>query len=254
MKLHYRSAGNGEPLIILHGLFGSLDNWYTISKKLSESFTVYAVDQRNHGRSPHSDSHTYDDLVDDLRAFMKDHDIGRANLLGHSMGGTAAMHFALQYPDAAERLIVVDIAPRKYPPKHDTIFDALDGIDPAEYSKRSGIDEALSRTLPDEQVRMFIMKNITRDKSDRFVWKMNLDAIRKNYDTIIGGPGFNGSYGKPTLFIKGARSGYIADEDESVITELFPNSTLRTIPDAGHWVHAEAPELFIEAVREFLEA
>jgi esterase len=254
MKLHYRSAGNGEPLIILHGLFGSLDNWYTISKKLSESFTVYAVDQRNHGRSPHRDSHTYDDLVDDLRAFMKDRDIGGVNLLGHSMGGTAAMHFALQYPDEVARLIVVDIAPRKYRPKHDTIFEALDGIDPGTHSKRSGIDEALSRTLPDERVRMFLMKNIIRDKNDRFVWKMNLDAIRKNYDAIIGGPDFTGSYGKPALFIKGARSGYIADGDEAVIRKLFPKAILKTIPDAGHWVHAEAPELFIEAVREFLEA
>jgi len=253
-QLNYRSFGQGDPVIILHGLFGSLDNWYTIAKKLSDQYTIYAVDQRNHGRSPHYDSHTYEDLANDLYLFLHEQNIDSAHLIGHSMGGTAAMQFAAHRPEMVAKLVVVDMAPRNYEPRHDTIFDAFDAIDPAHYSKRREIDEALKDYLPEYGVRQYILKNIERGENNKYGWKFNLSAIRKNYLSIISGPDIKEPISHPTLFIKGERSSYITEDDKEEINKLFPNSTIETIPDAGHWVHADSPDRFLRTVREFLES
>lgn len=251
--LHFRSFGEGYPLIVLHGLFGSLDNWYTIGKKLSNRYQVYLVDLRNHGRSPHYESHTYDDLANDLYIFMHERHLDCAHIMGHSMGGTTAMQFSAQRSDMVNKLIVVDIAPRDYEPRHDAIFQAFKAADPSRFSRRKDIDEALKTYLPDYAVRQYILKNITRDKEKNFRWKFNVQAIRENYRAIISGPQIEKAIPKPTLFVKGGRSSYITDEDTTKMEKMFPNMQLETIPGATHWVHADAPDLLIRTVRKFLD-
>jgi esterase len=170
--LHFRSYGEGYPLIILHGLFGSLDNWHTIGKRLSDRYHVFLVDQRNHGRSPYFPSHTYDDLADDLYIFMHEQHLDCAHIMGHSMGGTAAMQFSAQRGDMVNRLIVVDMAPRDYQPRHDSIFKAFEAADLSTFTRRKEIDEAFKTHLSDYAVRQYILKNITRDDKNKFRWKL----------------------------------------------------------------------------------
>ncbi len=251
MQLHFKSFGEKYPVIILHGLFGALDNWYTIGKKLSTGYRVYVVDQRNHGRSPHSDSHTYDDLANDLYLFMHEQNIDTAHIIGHSMGGTAAMQFAAQRPDMVNKLIVVDMAPRDYQPRHDELFKAFDAVDPSEFSRRKEIDNAFKKYLPDYAVRQYILKNISRDDKKRYRWKFNLKAIKENYKSIISGPDIGEAISHPALFIKGGRSSYITDDDYKNIKRLFTDVNIVTIPGASHWVHTDAPDRFLEIVRDF---
>ncbi len=253
MQLHFQSFGEGYPLIILHGLFGALDNWYTIGKKLSDTYNVYAVDQRNHGRSPHHDSHTYNDLANDLYLFMHEQNIDTAHILGHSMGGTTAMQFAAHRPEMINKLIVVDMAPRDYEPRHDSLFKAFEAVDPWQFSRRNEIDEALERYVPDPAVRQYLLKNITRDDDHRFRWKFNVKAIKENYQAIVSGPEIDGTISAPTLFIKGERSSYITDDDVKMIKEIFQKVEIETIPDAGHWIHSDAPDRLLEIVKEFLK-
>lgn len=252
MQLHFKSFGEKDPLIILHGLFGTLDNWYTIGKKLSDTYRVYVIDQRNHGRSPHHDSHTYDDLANDLYLFMHEQNIDGAHIMGHSMGGTAAMQFAAQRPEMVVKLIVVDMSPRDYHPRHDVLFKAFKAVDPSKFSRRKEIDDALKQYIPEYAVRQYILKNITRDDEKRFRWKFNLKAIKENYKSIISGPDITEAISHPTLFIKGGQSSYISDDDQKKIKRLFPAVKIETIPGASHWVHTDAPERFLEVVRKFL--
>jgi esterase len=254
MQLRHTSFGNGHPLIILHGLFGSLDNWQTIARKLSGDFRVIALDQRNHGGSPHVDSLSYGALAQDLYTFMREQRIDSAYLLGHSMGGSAAMQFAAERPDMVDRLIVVDIAPRAYEPRHEKVLDAIRSVDPAQFSKRNEIDGALRSFLPDTAVRQFILKNIARDGGGHFRWKFNAAAIMKNYPALLSAPDIQGTILPPTLFIIGERSSYVTDDDRAMIQRRFRDVTFRTIPGAGHWTHADVPDEFCSAVREFLTA
>ncbi len=252
MKLNYQRYGQGRPLIILHGLFGSLTNWHTLSKRLSEQYQVFAVDQRNHGSSPHSPHFNYKELAADLREFMDEQQLASTYLLGHSMGGKTAMQFALSYPDLVEKLIVVDIAPKAYPPHHDEIFDALCELELSRYNSRSELDQALAGKISSVGVRQFLLTNVTRDEAGRFTWKINLDAIYQNYAAIIAELDQTGRFHKPTLFVRGATSDYIQDEDAGLITSIFPQARITTIDGAGHWVHAEAPAAFFDVVHEFL--
>ena len=252
MQLHYQSFGQGRPLIILHGLFGSSTNWNTLSKALAAHYRVLAVDQRNHGGSPHTDDLSYALLAEDLREFMQQQGLATAYLLGHSMGGKTAMEFALRYPAAVERLIVVDIAPRPYPPHHDEILDALCDLDLAAYRSRSELDAALAGRIPDLTTRQFLLTNATRDESGGFRWKLNLPALERNYDQIVGGVTTGRSFAGPALFVRGERSDYVQPSDEPEIRALFPQASIVTVADAGHWVHAEAPAEFARLVREFL--
>jgi len=252
MKLYFHVTGRGRPLVILHGLFGSGDNWYTPAKVFGEKFKVYAVDQRNHGRSPHSDHFDYRIMADDLNNLLIHEGIQSIYLLGHSMGGKTAMQFSLMYPEKVDRLIIVDVAPKAYPPKHDQIFDALFALKLEKCKSRSELDSAMSQHISDQAVRQLLLKNVFRDDEGKFKWRIDVNAIHKNYDKINEAINWSGQFTKPALFIKGSRSHYILDADISQIISLFPFARLVAIEDAGHWVHAEAPQKFTGLVMEFL--
>jgi len=255
MNLHYKTYGTGTPLIILHGLFGSLDNWATLSKAFGKHCKVFALDQRNHGRSPHSNTFNYEVMASDLDAFMQQHGIHSACVLGHSMGGKTAMQFALTYQEKTDKLIVVDVAPKTYDRRHDEILDALSSLDLSLYSARRKVDEALATMIPDVAVRQFLLKNLRRSESGAFTWKINLGIIKKHYSEIADRPPAAGRvFMQPTLFIKGERSSYIGEHDHRIIMGLFPRATIVTVEGAGHWVHADAPQQLTRIVLDFLGA
>ena len=252
MTLNYKSFGEGFPVIILHGLFGTLDNWQTIAKKLAENYQVYIVDQRNHGRSPHDDTFNYEVLAEDLQAFMESQWIYEAHVIGHSMGGKTAMQFALTYPELVNQLIVVDIAPKAYEGGHQGIFEALFSLDLEKINSRKEADVLLAEKINDFGVRQFLLKNLTRNKAGGFKWKMNLPAIYQNYNQILSAIDNDDSFNKPTLFIRGGQSDYIEEGDLKEINNLFPIANLKTVENAGHWVHAVAPATLLNMVTSFL--
>lgn len=254
MVLFSRILGHGEPVVILHGLFGSLNNWSTLGKRLAEGYRVHLVDQRNHGRSPHDPVHTYKAMAEDLFGYFRDNSVSSANLIGHSMGGKTAMEFALAHPEAVRRLVVVDISPRTTMSRHDAILDALTSLRPERFSSRENIDEALKAKIPDPAVRQFLLTNLKREEDGHYSWKMNLNALQKNYGEINRGIENGRTYTGPTLFLKGANSPYIGGEDTPLIRALFPKVEFQTIPGAGHWVHAEAPDEFLRVVGQFISS
>jgi len=253
MQLNYKKLGEGEPLVILHGLFGMLDNWFTLGKKFAEDFTVYLIDLRNHGQSPHSDDWNYKTMSDDLLEFFDEHNIEKANIIGHSMGGKTAMCFAGEHPERVKKLVVVDIAPRFYPIHHDTILSALLSIDLENLKSRNEADELLSRYISDFGTKQFLLKNLARKENDntKFEWKFNLPVIAENIHEV-GVETITGSIA-PTLFIRGDKSDYINQVDEQEIKKLYPNSEIVSI-NSGHWVHAEKPEEFYNSVLNFLKS
>ncbi len=254
MELNYKAFGQGEPLIILHGLFGTLDNWQTIAKQLAEHFSVFIVDQRNHGRSPHLPEISYRLMAEDLQHFMEQQWVHRAHILGHSMGGKTAMQFALDYPDMVDRLVVVDIAPGANEGGHETIFSAMLDLDLTNTENRTQADEELKRRIPEYGVRQFLLKNLSRDKATGgYRWKMNLTALHKQYHEILAAvSGHEEQFDGPTLFIRGGKSDYIGSPEEQQIATMFPTAELKTVASAGHWVHAEAPKELLELVLAFL--
>lgn len=253
MELNYKSLGQGEPLIVLHGLFGTLDNWQTLAKAWAEDYLVYLVDLRNHGRSPHVDGLSYPSMAQDLSEFMEQNWIHKAHVLGHSMGGKVAMELALTYPDLVDKLIVVDIAPRPYAPGHDDVFAALFAVDLQKLESRQEAEAILEKHLDEWGVRQFLLKNLSRTKEGGFEWKMNLPVIYRDYARILEPPTETEPFEGPSLFIRGAASRYVKDEDMLRIQELFPRSTLSTVPGAGHWVHADQPEILKKLVVDFLQ-
>lgn len=252
MDLHYKHFGQGPPLIILHGLFGTLDNWQTLGKKLAEQFSVFLIDQRNHGRSPHVAAHDYPSLAEDLCTFMVERGLPSASLLGHSMGGKVAMEFALQYPEMTDKLIVVDISPKQYSGGHELIFKALMALDLYSISDRGEAEEQLGNYIKDRGTLQFLLKNLSRHKEGYFEWKMNLPVLYQYYQEIMGPPIARGYFPGEALFIRGGRSDYVLDSDFQTIHTYFPNARILTIPEAGHWVHADAPEELFSAVTAFL--
>jgi esterase len=251
MKLFYRQSGQGEPLIILHGLFGSSDNWYTLAKTFAENFTVYLIDQRNHGQSPHSEDFNYKLLTEDLFEFVNDHRLKKVNIIGHSMGGKAAMNFAVKYPERVKKLIVVDIVPKAYPVHHDNILEGLLSLTLPKVSSRTEADELLGKYIPELDVRQFLLKNLYRSSAGAFAWRLNLNAIDKHIEEIGEGMQYDGQYKGPTLFIVGARSKYFKMGDENLLQQIFPAYKLVTL-DSGHWVQAEKPKEFAEIAIPFL--
>ena len=253
MELNFKTFGQGDPIIILHGLFGTLDNWQTVGKQLAEHYMVYLVDQRNHGRSPHLDEISYPLMATDLQQFMESQWIHRAHILGHSMGGKTAMQFALTYPDMVDKLIVVDIAPKAYPGGHELIFEALLGLDLASIESRSDAAAYLENAgIAEAGIRQFLLKNMARSKAGGYEWKMNLPVIHQHYQDILATVESTEAYDDPALFIRGGKSRYISDEDWPAVLRLFPQAKLETVAEAGHWVHAEAPDALLQHLTQFL--
>lgn len=253
MKLNFRKSGTGKPLIILHGLFGSADNWYSIAKELEKDYTLYLVDQRNHGDSPHSADWNYDVMAEDLLELMDDEGIEQAHLMGHSMGGKTVMHFALSHPDRVEKLIVADIAPRYYPLHHQVILEGLNAIPVNAIKSRKEADDILAQYIRSVGIRQFLLKSLGRNDAGGFEWKINLPIITKKIEIVGQAIDADEAFPKPTLFMGGANSDYIRPEDQESILRLFPNSQTIFIPNAGHWLHAEQPAAVITKVRDFLD-
>lgn len=252
MKLNFKKIGSGPPLVILHGLFGSADNWYSISRELETEFTMYLVDQRNHGDSPHSDEWNYEVMAEDLHELLDEEGLDKIFLMGHSMGGKVAMTFAANYPERVERLIVADISPRYYPVHHDVIIDGLQAINLPEIQSRKEADDALAEYIPDFGTRQFLLKSLGRN-ADGFYWKINLGVIVKNIEIVGKALKENALYKGKTLFLAGGKSDYIQEKDMEDILTHFPKFQLITISDAGHWLHAEQPKAVVREIRHFLQ-
>jgi esterase len=253
MTLNFKTIGSGFPLIILHGLMGSLDNWQTIAKQLGAHFQVHIIDQRNHGRSPHSKEFSYELLVADLLEFMNKEGIPQAHFIGHSMGGKTVMHLALEHPEKVAKLIVVDVAPVEYEDRHSQVFKALFSVDLKTLESRQQAEATLRNTLGNyESTVQFLMKGLYRDDDNKFQWRFNVDSLYDAYDEISSGITSDKPFEGETLFVKGERSEYINASNFSEIIDLFPNNQLVEIAGAGHWVHAENPVDFIAAVEKFL--
>ena len=250
MKLAYKVFGEGKPIVILHGLFGFSDNWVTHAKKFSTYFRVIIVDLRNHGYSPWSDDFSYQLMVDDVKELMDDLEITKCILLGHSMGGKVAMHFAQSHPDFLEKIIVVDMGIKEYPLHHQHILKAFDSIDLNKLSARSEAERILSSFIESKGVVQFLLKNLYWRDKGRLAWRVNFKVLQASMSEILRSLP-NKEVLIPTLFIRGSLSDYILDSDIQEIENLLPDSQLVTIENAGHWVHAEAPEEFTDAVLSF---
>lgn len=263
MKLFYRKYGEGEPLLILHGLYGSSDNWFSIAKLLEKFFTVYLIDLRNHGQSEHSEVHSYDLMSDDVLDFIKEHKLEKIYLIGHSMGGKVAINIASKDSSIIRKLIIVDISPFTYENdsasieivnSHIKILKALTDLKIDKFISREEVDAELSKYLKDSRLRQFLLKNLKRDSNNLFYWTFNIESIKNNiYDILLNNfLSVNIEIEIPTLFIKGANSDYIPNEHFDKIKALFKQSRIEIIDNAGHWVHAENPKDFNESVIKFL--
>ncbi|MFO7708320.1 MAG: alpha/beta fold hydrolase [Desulfobacterales bacterium] len=245
-----RSYGTGPPLVILHGLFGSAEGWHPVAKALSQRFTVHVPELRNHGEALRSDRMDYAAMAEDMRGVIAGLGLDRACLLGHSMGGKTAMQFASMFPAALEKLIVVDIAPRGYPPVYAEAIEALARLDLKALSSLRAADARLSPSIPDPALRRFLLKSL-KHTGGAYRWKVNIEAVRLSYRSLCA-PLQQRPWAGPCLFIRGGRSDYIRDADWGPTVSVFPQARLATIAGAGHWVHAEAPVEFVQTVADFL--
>ncbi|MAY83665.1 MAG: alpha/beta hydrolase [Flavobacteriales bacterium] len=253
VELNYKVVGEGKDLIILHGLFGSLDNWMSLAKQWSDRYKVWLLDQRNHGKSPHSDKFSYLHMAKDLEHFIDQNKIENPIILGHSMGGKTAMEFAVNFPNKVDKLIVVDIAPVKYNVHHYSILEALNSVDPGSLDSRQEADEQLAKLIPEMGVRQFLLKNLDRNPNGGYQWKFNLGVLEREIVPISEWAISEGKYEKDSLFVKGERSEYILPQHAAEISSKFPNYHLEEIESAGHWVHAEKPKEFYEVVNDFMK-
>jgi len=265
MKLFYRKYGSGPPLIILHGLYGSSDNWVTIARKLGETFTVYLPDMRNHGQSPHSDIHDYESMRDDIHELATGLGLSKFFLAGHSMGGKTAAAFAIKWPEMLNGLLIADITPFAGQPnaekaykQHLNILEAMNSIDPSVMTSRSEVEDALKQKISSQKIRGFIMKNLQRTTANAFTWKINVGSLLHNLDNIMGGidreSAFSGQVnGFPVIFLKGADSDYLLPSDYEDIRKLFPSAEIVEIENAGHWLHADQPEAAIANFMKLLD-
>jgi len=250
--LNHKIYGQGDPIIILHGLFGMLDNWQTVAKKLAEEYMVILVDQRDHGKSKHTDEFNYKALAEDLREFLEENWIHSCHIIGHSMGGKTAMQFSALNADMIEKLVIVDIGPKAYKPGHEIIFKALLEVPIDKVKSRKDVEDIISKYIDDVEVRLFLMKNLQRIKEGGFRWKMNLELLHKKYANIIAAIETNEPIDVDTLFIYGAKSQYIVPSEIESIKAIYPNSKFEEM-DAGHWIHAEKPDELVDLVKGFLE-
>ncbi|MEP3210975.1 MAG: alpha/beta fold hydrolase [Maribacter sp.] len=253
--LHAKILGTGKPMIILHGFLGMSDNWKTLGRKYADNgLQVHLVDQRNHGRSFHSEDFDYSLLSKDLKIYFEHHQIENAILLGHSMGGKTAMQFACDYPDLTEKLLVADIAPKYYPPHHNEIINGLNTLNFDEITSRGQADDELARHITDYGIRQFLLKNLYWVEKGRLGLRFNLEVLSTKMEEIGENISATSNYNGPTLFLRGDRSEYVVSADLSEIKRNFPKATLETIENAGHWLHAENPEQFFEKSMVFIES
>ncbi len=252
MKLFYRTLGGGEPLFILHGLFGSSENWMTHARHWAKQYKVILPDMRNHGQSPHSDVMDYPSMASDICELADDLGLHTFFLLGHSMGGKVGMTIADTCRGLVRKLVVADIAPKQYPVHHKWILDGLMSIDPATLKSRKEADEILEKYVSQPAIRQFLLKNLRRDHDGRFSWKLNLKVIFKSIEKVGAATLPSEKITIPALFIRGINSDYITDEDILMIRKYFSDSRVESIGNAGHWLHAEQPVIFMKLVEDFL--
>ncbi|MDT0675027.1 alpha/beta fold hydrolase [Autumnicola musiva] len=253
MKLHSTIIGEGTPFIILHGFLGMSDNWKTLGNQFAEEgYQVHLVDQRNHGKSPHSDDFNYNLLAEDIVEYCQEKNLKDIYLMGHSMGGKTAMLTAGLHPELVKKLIIVDIAPKYYAPHHEDILAGLTALDEAKLTSRGEAEDFLKEFVPDTGTRLFLLKNLYWKTKDKLALKLNLDSLKNNVEDIGAALPAQYVFDKPALFIKGEKSGYIKEEDWAGIEEQFSQAELVTIPGAGHWVHAEKRKEFYKTVIQFV--
>ncbi len=254
VELHYQQLSqHGEPLIMVHGLFGSLENLGVISRLLADDYRVYAVDLRNHGRSPHRDSMTHKDSAADIVHLMDRLGLESAYLFGHSLGGKAVMQVALDYPERVRKLVVGDISPALSRGNHDDVFAGLFAVNLDEVDTRKDADAVLAQHIQEPAVRSFILKNLVRDSEGRYSWKANIEVLRNEYQHILLGNDYSVPFTKPVLFIKGGDSNYLTHADTPEVQARFPNAQVKVIQGTGHWLHAEKPAIFVKLMRSFLQ-
>lgn len=253
MKLNHTILGpeSGDPLVILHGLFGSLDNWMSLAKRWAEEYRVILVDQRNHGRSPHSDAHSYDLMSDDLLALVYDLQLTGFHLLGHSMGGKTAMVFAQRHPELLYTLMVADIAPHAYPPHHTAILEALTTATPQILTSRKSAEAHLKQFIPVDGTRQFLLKNLYWKEKGQLEWRMNVQVLCQEMESVLGEIPVE-EVDLPTLFLRGTQSSYIQESDFESIRNQFAQVSFVNFEDAGHWLHAEQPDRMFQVVHDFI--
>lgn len=254
IKLHNESFGEGQPVVILHGLLGSSKNWKSFARILANHFKVIILDLRNHGKSDHVDSMTYKDMAGDISNFLKDHGLGDINLIGHSMGGKTAMVFALTNPEVVKRLVVLDIAPVSYRNDYHSLLQTLQELPLENLTSRKHADDILAVKIPDTSLRSFLLQNLVQ-VDDNYRWRINIEAIKGHMDEISGFPLSNSivPFPGPALFIGGKDSSYMLPEHHPVIRTYFSNSNLEFIDNAGHWLHIDQPETVLEKIRLYFQ-
>jgi esterase len=267
MNLFYRKTGSGPALVILHGLYGSSDNWMGIANSLKNDFEVFVPDLRNHGQSPKNHVMSYDSMRNDIHEFFITNNIEKAVLLGHSMGGRVAIDFALNFQEKISHLVVADISPRPYSESrnhnlvfkhHQYIIKQLLEVSVNDFNDRKQIFELLIKKLYDERLVNFLLKNLKKNKDSGFYWTINLPVIAAELDSILKGASkidldkFINTTGFPVLFLKGSLSSYLTSDDYPFIRKLFPFAEIEEIEEAGHWLHAEQPVIFVNKLRDFV--
>jgi esterase len=252
--LHSVILGEGQPFLILHGFLGMADNWKTLGAKWSENgYQVHLIDQRNHGRSLHSGTFSYEIMAQDIKDYCDGHQLKNIILLGHSMGGKVAMKFAVEQESYLNKLVIADIAPKEYASHHSDIINGLRSIDFDNVKSRNEADEMLGKVIPDLGTRQFLLKSLYRVNKNRYAWRFNLDVLGTAQDEVGTHKTILNPINTPTLFIKGGNSGYILDSDKVLIDHAFAKAELKTILDAGHWLHAEKPQEFYSIVTDFIK-
>ena len=248
----YGVEKNGTPLLVFHGLFGMLDNWATFGREFGEKLPCHLLDLRNHGKSFHTEDMSHDNMAEDILNYLNQHQIEKACLLGHSLGGKAVMQFAISYPERVKKIVVVDIAPKAYPPHHQKIIEALQSVDFEKMMSRKEVEEKLAESIEEKPVIQFLVKNLYWEQEDRLNWRFNLKVLAEKYSDFVGNAIRFGIFESETLFIKGEKSHYILSQDEFLIQKQFPKYQLITIKNAGHWVQVENVKEFNEKVSDFL--
>ncbi len=253
--LHSKIYGEDKtatPLVILHGLFGMLDNWGTLGREFGEIYPTHLLDLRNHGKSFHSEEMSHNDLAEDIKNYLEFHNIHKANIIGHSLGGKAVMQFAIKYPEMVEKLIVVDISPKAYPPHHQATFKALKSVDFEVVKSRGEVEKILSEYIQDKSVVQFLAKNLYWTEEKKLAWRFNLPVLTEKYNEFVANAIKFGVFHGETLFIGGEKSNYILPQDNFLIKQQFPKAQITYVKDAGHWVQAQKPKEFAEIVKDFL--